>query len=738
LSKLTNSAGAEDKYEATINLLSLPGGDTLASKSSTLTATTSAASDATPGYTSTALSLSSPTSLSSGLSLPKDAVVDAMELVIETPTSLRPRVVVHRSEHCVSGYLGSAGKEESKASIYPLLNDLYEEIGEVSLALAWGPPLAYMSSEKLEAISAATAADSTLGPSIMDPDFADPMSAVREKMKENKTWLMNSVPTDAELRSVRHGVPPPPRPNLQANLAAANQSMSKGGALPRPVMFEIDKGAGASPKKKGLFSVSGSRSSEAAFLAKRKKDWEARKKAAALKLDEMRVRRREEKAALVVGVKPLQEQIRGGERKEKKERKEKEKEKKRVPGKVPVKAGKEKEKEKEKEKPKSTPANANLAKASDMVLGKKGAVPVRKSKKGKAAPVPERRTVLGVNDPFSRAETERELKEKEHRRKGLLKEEKECEEARHKKERELAIKRKAVTDDVEKKREDARRRRAEREREEAEARTKTEKARGEKEKARGERLEKERKDKKEKKEKERKALPPPPPVQKKEAGAGAKVEEKGGAGGFGGAGGAGEAPPTPPGPAAAANAQSDVNLGGSRVRVVVGATETGGKNYPTAKVEFLVSMIETAGGRVTVERSSVLEARKVIVVRDRKEVWKGGIEVMRGAEKVRQILCLVGRGEGSPYKEPKEGKENRAKKAAKKVKKAAGEKATGGKVAGQKVAEEKGEKEERPEGAEAEVNLSAASEEEEVSFKKEEGTNTRMATRSADKAKDKD
>ena len=151
------------------------------------------------------------------------AIVDCVEVKVEAAKiekeetlrspPLNYRIVIHRSENELNRAMGSAsskvplGPRASKISIYPLLNNIYEEVGSVELEVIWGHPDSYMSKTKIDSIiheSGAGLSSNVSSYSVNttgEYNFDDPLAKVRESMRNNKTWMSR---VDEEVSVIDH------------------------------------------------------------------------------------------------------------------------------------------------------------------------------------------------------------------------------------------------------------------------------------------------------------------------------------------------------------------------------------------------------------------------------------------------------------------------------------------------------------------------------------------------------
>jgi hypothetical protein len=134
-----------------------------------------------------------------------DKVVDSLEVKIEevnndsTSSELPPvsyRIVIHRSENEVNKAMGNGSNKPSattapNVSIYPLLNQVYEEVGSVEVEVSWGGPEGWMSKAKVDSIIHQTKGDGgkITSFSIDDVAYDDPIRRVRESMEKNRSWM---------------------------------------------------------------------------------------------------------------------------------------------------------------------------------------------------------------------------------------------------------------------------------------------------------------------------------------------------------------------------------------------------------------------------------------------------------------------------------------------------------------------------------------------------------------------
>ena len=133
-----------------------------------------------------------------------EKIVDSLEVKIEeidkeatgesTPVSYR--IVIHRSENEVNKAMGNGSNKPSaktapNVSIYPLLNHIYEEVGNVEVEVAWGGPDGWMSKAKVDSIIHQTKGDGgkITSFSIDDMSYDDPIRKVRESMEKNRSWM---------------------------------------------------------------------------------------------------------------------------------------------------------------------------------------------------------------------------------------------------------------------------------------------------------------------------------------------------------------------------------------------------------------------------------------------------------------------------------------------------------------------------------------------------------------------
>ena len=160
-----------------------------------------------------------------------DKIVDSLEVKVEEVGSgdgdslVSYRIVIHRAENEVNKAMGSGSGKPSTAphmSIYPLLNQIYEEVGSVEVELNWGEPKGWMSKAKVSVATrkARRMASFTIQPShdslrsparslqidsiihqtkgdvskvtsfsIDDVANDNPIKRVRESMEKNRSWM---------------------------------------------------------------------------------------------------------------------------------------------------------------------------------------------------------------------------------------------------------------------------------------------------------------------------------------------------------------------------------------------------------------------------------------------------------------------------------------------------------------------------------------------------------------------
>ena len=253
------------------------------------------------------------------------------------------RIVVHRSENELNKAMGSASVDpkipkgktgEPKTSIYPLLNNVYEEVGSVELDIEWGHPSNFLSQAKMESIihrssdpQNGTKISSLSSFSVDDwhNSYEDPIAKVRKSMQKNKSWMSEiNESLSRHSRPSRFGGTdlhgsdqlsppmspkgaPPSSPNpfnyedkSFALTSDASQSVFERTGVRPPVAFEVDVKKGDVQKAKkggGFFSRGGARSTEANFLKSREGEWNKLRQKKNVKIDVLREKKRNAREA---------------------------------------------------------------------------------------------------------------------------------------------------------------------------------------------------------------------------------------------------------------------------------------------------------------------------------------------------------------------------------------------------------------------------------------------------------
>ena len=114
-----------------------------------------------------------------------DKIVDSLEVKVEEAgpgdgdSLVSYRIVIHRAENEVNKAMGSGSGKPSTAphmSIYPLLNQIYEEVGSVEVELNWGGPMGWMSKTKVSVVTSKASFMDSLQYNLLITRFAHPLA----------------------------------------------------------------------------------------------------------------------------------------------------------------------------------------------------------------------------------------------------------------------------------------------------------------------------------------------------------------------------------------------------------------------------------------------------------------------------------------------------------------------------------------------------------------------------------